>query len=442
MAYPPQPQEPHPQGPWGPQAQGAPQGPGRPGYGPPPGQTAPQPGYGPPPGQTPHQPGYGQPPQGQGAPQPGPGHQAPPPAYGPPPGQGSQPPQGQGAPHSGYAQAPQGQGPSQPGYDQPSRGQGSPQPGYGQPPQGHGTPQPGYGQPPGGQGGAPYGPQNPYGQPNQYGQGNPYGPDQLPPVQYGPPPKRNNALIIGLSVGLGVLLLGGGTIGAVALLSSPAPRPSLALESHVPTVPATPPTESDPPSTPSDPPASDQADPADPDPADPTTAPTDDPPTSKRVTPNSPITHNEFDDWNFGLGGVKFKANKVGGWTYNSCDPVDGEGVLARYNCQRAIQVAYSAYGGHLKAVQIMMSFPNERAARNTATRLANLTSDAVTWRKDKAHTTYAYGKIRSGASKKYVIVTVVTADRSAKAQAEKFHGYLQADHASYFELRDLTITS
>ncbi|RVX47624.1 hypothetical protein EDD27_10563 [Nonomuraea polychroma] len=348
-------------------------------------------------------------------------------AYPPQPPQPHQPqgpwgPQAQGAP-----QGP-GQQPPQPGY-----GQQGP---YGRQ-QGPTAPQPpGHGQ----GGGTPYGPpQNPYGQQNphipqgqypqsQYPQHNPYGPGG----QHRPPPQRNNGLIIGLSVALGALLLGGGTIGAVAYLGSPDPAPTVALQSAAPSAPATTPQQSDPPSaTPSDPPSSD-----------PSTPPSDTPPTSKRAQPGSPITHNEFDDWNFGLSGVKFKANKVGGWTYNTCDPVDGEGVLARYDCERAIEIAYSAYGGHLKAVQLMMAFPNDKAAKNTATRLAKLTSDAVTWRKDKAHTRYAYGKIRSGASKKYLIITIVTADKSAKSQAEKFHAYLQTDHASYFLMRDLTITS
>ncbi|WP_327585257.1 hypothetical protein OHA25_57855 [Nonomuraea sp. NBC_00507] len=411
MAYPPQPPQPQqPQGPWGPQAQGAPQGPGQPGYG----QTPPPPGYGPnQPGPTVPQPGYGQ----QGPP----GQESP---------YGQQNPSGQPHPHG--QQNPPGQ-PNPYGQQNPP---GQPNP-YGQqnPP---GQPNP-YGQqnPPGQQN--PYGEQTPYGQQGPYGPQNPHPQGQYPQPgphgpgqQFSPPPRRNNGLIIGLSVALGVLLLGGGAIGAVLYLNSSGPATTVALPSTAPSVPTTTPEQSDPPSaTPSDPPTSE-----------PSTAPTDPTPTSKRVQPGSPLTHNEFDDWSFGLGGVKFNANKVGGWTYNSCDPLDGEGVLAKYDCERAIEVAYSAYGGHLKAVQLMMSFPNEKAAKNTATRLSKLTSDAVTWRKDKAHATYAYGKIRSSASKKYLIITIVTADKSAKARAEKFHAYLQTDHASYFLMRDLTITS
>ncbi|WP_240780173.1 hypothetical protein, partial [Nonomuraea zeae] len=199
----------------------------------------------------------------------------------------------------------------------------------------------------------------------------------------------------------------------------------------IPTASTAPP-QSDPPSaTPSETPSSD-----------PSTTPTDSTPTSKRAQPGSPLTDDEFDDWKFGLGGVKFSADKVGGWTYDNCDPVDGEGVLAKNDCVRAVEVAYSAYSGHLKAVQVMMAFPSDQAAKTTAAKLAKLSSDAVRWRKEKAHANYAYGKIRSGASKKYVIVTIVTADKTARSKATKFHAYLQTDLASYFLLRDLTITS
>lgn len=232
---------------------------------------------------------------------------------------------------------------------------------------------------------------------------------------------------------MAVLLLGGAGIGAYFYLSSPGPAPI-----SMPTI-----TQS------SDPPASDppSSAPAETPTATPSETPTDPEPsettgTSKRAQPNSPLTHNEFSDWNFALGGVKHKADKVAGWTYNSCDPVDGQGVLAKNKCQRAVELAYSAYGGHLKAVQLMMSFPTEKAAKTAADRLAKLSSDAVTWRKNRAHSTYAYGKVRSGASKKYLVVTIVTADKSARSKATSFHAYLQSDHAGYFLLRDLTITS
>ncbi|MDX3111724.1 hypothetical protein, partial [Nonomuraea angiospora] len=164
--------------------------------------------------------------------------------------------------------------------------------------------------------------------------------------------------------------------------------------------------------------------------------------TSKRVDPGSPLSDDEFEDWDFKLGDVKLQAKKVAGWTYDSCDPVDGQGVLARNNCRNAVQLAYSAYGGHIKAVQLVLSFPSEGAAKTTATRLASLTSDAVKWHTDKTHKSYAYGKMRSGASKKYVVITVLTADKAAKPMATYYHQYLQSDIANYFLFRDLTITS
>ncbi|GAA3573912.1 hypothetical protein GCM10022419_063690 [Nonomuraea rosea] len=407
MAYPPQPPQPQPQpqDPWGAQGQGAPQG-----YGPPPQNHGPQPGPPPGSGPQPGQPGNYSPPPGQPAnygPQPsgyGP-QQGPPPGYGPQPGQGAPPPQ--------YGPPP-GQGPTQPGYGP----QGYGQQGYGQ--QGYGQQeyaQQGYGQQPG-QGAGPYGPGWAPTGPHATGQ---------------PPAKSSNGLVIGLVAALAVLVLGGGGFGAYAYLSSRGPAPTIAMPTlePIPTATTTPP-QSDPPSS----------DPSESPTAEPSTTPTDSVPTSKRAQPGSPITDDEFEDWKFGLGSVKLNADKVGGWTYGNCDPVDGQGVLAKNDCVRAVEVAYSAYGGHLKAVQVMMAFPSDKAAKTTAAKLAKLSSDAVRWRKEKAHANYSYGKIRSGASKKYVIVTIVTADKSARSKATKFHTYLQTDLASYFLLRDLTITS
>lgn len=374
------PQQPHPQDPWGRQTQGAPQGQGRPGYGQPPsGPAAPWPGHGP--RDTVQRPGR--------------------PAHGPQPRQGGPP--------SGLPNPPQ----------------------------------------------SPYGSRPPYGQ-DPYGKGDPYGPPQL---QYdydyelgSPPPKRNSTLIIGLSVGLGVLLLGGGAVGAVSYLNSSGSETTTALP-NTSSPPTAAPWESSPPSgdlggepsgmpswDPFDDPTTEPTGPAaDPTP-DPTIGPTGGP--SGQAAPGSPIAETEFDDWRLELPSATYSANKVAGWTYETCDPVDGEGVLAKNKCERAIQVAYTSYRGHLKAVQVTMAFPTEKAAEAAVAKLAKRTSNAVSTRRDMTFTTYAYGKIRANAIKRYVIATIVTADNTAKSKANKFHLYLQADAVRYFLLRDVTVTS
>ncbi|MEU6785352.1 hypothetical protein ABZ912_39710 [Nonomuraea angiospora] len=259
-----------------------------------------------------------------------------------------------------------------------------------------------------------------------YIQDDPY---SLPLAQYEDalPPSRNRTLIIGLSAGLGVLLVGA-AIGAVTYFNSPGSKPTVALPSTATSPPTTAPWQSDPPS---DEPSTV-----------PSTDPTSTPSTSSRAQAGSAIADAEFDDWKFNLNGVKFDANKVKGWTYDTCEPVDGQGVLAKNKCERAVQVAYSAYRGHLKAVQVMMSFPTDKAARTTATRLAKLTSDAMNIRSDMVLPTYAYGRIRTNPAKKYVVVTIVTADKTARSKAAKFHLYLQAHSVSYFLLRDAIVTS
>lgn len=262
----------------------------------------------------------------------------------------------------------------------------------------------------------PYGhdPQNPY-------QGTTYHDDLY--GHGGPPPRRNHAPIIALSVGLGVLLLAGGTIGTLNHLSSSASQPKVALPTGVTSAPRQ-----------SDPPAAEPTEPA----VRPTSSPSD----SSRPVPGSPIADTEFGDWSFSLRGLRFEADKVGGWTYDTCDPVDGQGVLARTKCERAVQVAYSAYRGHLKAVRVIMAFPTDKAAGSAVARLKKLSSNAVNIRRDMIHETYAYGQIRANVTKNYVIATIVTADRSAKPKAEKFHLYLQADAMGYVLLRDATVTA
>ncbi|UBU09381.1 hypothetical protein [Nonomuraea gerenzanensis] len=318
--------------------------------------------------------------------------------------------------------------PSQPQPDDPW-GQQAPQ-GYGHP--GHG-PQPRQGGPPPDHGHRPdYGP-GPY----HHQEAGPAPPPNLQTTTYanhpyefgGLPPRRHNTLIIGLSAALGVMLLLGGTAGAVAYFSASRAQPATSLSDTDPTRTLAEPTRSQEPAPSQEP-----------------TSPADEPagttPGTSQAAPGSPITHDEFDDWRFRFEDVKFSANKVGGWSYDTCDPVDGQGVLARNNCERAIQVAYSAYRGHLRAVQVTMAFPTDKAAKAAATRLAKLDSDAVNIRSDMTLDTFAYGQIRANVAKKYVIATIVTADRTARPRAEKFHLYLQADAMSYFLLRDVTITS
>ncbi|MFC4011392.1 hypothetical protein ACFOY2_29475 [Nonomuraea purpurea] len=253
------------------------------------------------------------------------------------------------------------------------------------------------------------------------------------------PQQRNNiALIVTLVAGIVVLLLGAGGIGAYVYLSQPGPAPTLALQSTVPTEP--------PSAFPSNPPSTPPSDPATTAPPsyEPSPTPTSPrPSTSSRVEAGSPLTHTEFKDWNFSLGGVKLSADKVAGWTYNSCDPVDAEGVLADNDCERAVQIAYSAKNGHVKAILIMASFPSEQDAKNTAARLKKLGSDrAVTWKRDYGHRNFAYGKILSTYAKKYVVITIVTTDKTGKADAAKYLVYLHTDPAGYLIRRDLTVTS
>jgi hypothetical protein len=244
----------------------------------------------------------------------------------------------------------------------------------------------------------------------------------LPP--YDPPPRRNTGLIVALSVGLAVVLVGGGVAGAAYYVnasgSAPAAQPSTA-----PSFPTTAPWQSGEPSE------------------EPSQEPTAEPePTAAPDESGTRFAHTEFQDWRFEFQGVRYSAKKVGGWTYDTCDPVDARGVLAGNKCQRAIQIAYTAYRGHVKAVQVMMEFPTASVARATAKKLQKQAGNSVNTRRDMTHADFAYGMIRTNPSQNYVVATVVTADRSAKAKAEDFHLYLHAYAASRLLLRDVTVTT
>ncbi|RVX46082.1 hypothetical protein EDD27_8928 [Nonomuraea polychroma] len=218
-----------------------------------------------------------------------------------------------------------------------------------------------------------------------------------------PGPREYPGVVTTLVAILAVLLPGGFTFSVYKHLNAPDPNTAVALPTTDPT----------------------------PEPAQPSP--------SESGRPGSPIDNDEFGDWNFRLGSVAFKAEKVAGWTYDSCAPVDRQGVLAKNKCERAVQLAYSAYRGHLTAVQVIMSFPTEKAAKAAAKHLAN-SSRAVKWRRDKVLDKYVYGKIRSSATKRYVLLTVVTADKTAQAKATRFHHYLHTDHSNYFIFRDATV--
>ncbi|MFC7101161.1 hypothetical protein ACFQQB_12180 [Nonomuraea rubra] len=117
--------------------------------------------------------------------------------------------------------------------------------------------------------------------------------------------------------------------------------------------------------------------------------------------------------------------------------PLDAEGVLADHDCERAVQLAYSAKSGHVKILQIMASFPTEQDAKSTATRLlqGRRTDRAFTWKTSYIHG--YYGRVLPVWSKSYLIVTVVSTDKTGKPDAMKFLAYLMSDRLRYFGQRD-----
>ncbi|GAA3720395.1 hypothetical protein GCM10022224_103010 [Nonomuraea antimicrobica] len=228
-------------------------------------------------------------------------------------------------------------------------------------------------------------------------------------------------MIIALSA---LLLLGGGAFGTYVYLNTPGPEATTVAQPSLPPSYASPsvaPPSSAPPSPTESP---------DVQPTEPSTSPS-----SPSSGSDGPLEHTEFGDWNYSLKDEKYAANKVGGWTYDSCDPVDAEGLMADNGCENAVQLAYSAYGGNLKAVQVILSFANSSDAKKTANAFKNTADNKVNWRRSSAHSRYAYGSIFTGSYTNYMVITIVTANESAKSKAKKFHSAMQADRGIYFFL-------
>ncbi|WP_187415150.1 hypothetical protein [Nonomuraea sp. PA05] len=215
-----------------------------------------------------------------------------------------------------------------------------------------------------------------------------------------------------------LLLLGGGAFGAYAYINSSTEAPPTPIAQPT----TTPPTSAPPSSSP------------EPSPTPTTSSP--EPSGTPSGSADSPLTHTEFGNWNYSLKGEKYAARKVGGWTYDSCDPLDAEGVMADNDCESAVQLAYTAYGGNLKAVQVILQFPGAADAKKTATQLKNGADEKVAWRRSSAHSSFAYGAVYSGAYLNYVVVTVVTTNASAKSKARKFHTAMQTDRGIHFFMK------
>nr|SBO92620.1 hypothetical protein BN4615_P2134 [Nonomuraea gerenzanensis] len=225
-------------------------------------------------------------------------------------------------------------------------------------------------------------------------------------------------MLIGVIVTLSaLLLLGGGAFGAYAYLNSSTPQPTRIAQPTTSTPPTTAPPTTDPP------------------PPDPTPTDSPTPSSTPSTSSDTPLEHTEFGNWNYSLKGEKYAARKVAGWTYDSCAPLDAEGVMADNNCASAVQLAYTAYGGNLKAVQIIFQFDAAGDAKKTANQLKNSADRKVAWRRASAHSRYAYGAIYTGAYLNYVVVTVVTTNESAKPKAKKFHTAMQTDRGISFFL-------
>ncbi|MFG1694102.1 hypothetical protein [Nonomuraea sp. NPDC049309] len=247
-----------------------------------------------------------------------------------------------------------------------------------------------------------------------------------PTVPPRPRPNGNTAVIVTVVLGVVVLLLGGGAIGAYVYVN----RPQAVTVSTLPSLaPTTPPPASVAPS----PPVTT---------APPSPLPSPSPTATGGERAGTPLVHEEFQDWEYASYSGEYNAWKVAGWTYSSCAPLDVKGVLAEHHCGRAVQLAFSAENGHIKILQIMASFPTDQDAGKAAARItqARITLDGLAWKSTYAHT-YA-GKGMTISSKNYLIATVVTTDKTGQPHTTTYLTYLMVDRMVYLRKRDRVVTS
>ncbi|MEV0587636.1 hypothetical protein [Nonomuraea sp. NPDC050310] len=224
-----------------------------------------------------------------------------------------------------------------------------------------------------------------------------------------------------------MVLLGGG--GVVALIYALDDKPSTTVVAYpeatkIPTEPATEPAPEE--TTP------------EPSPEESTTPAEEPSETPSTTTQGKPLTVEEFGaDWNFRLGETAFQAERVGGWRHDTCGPLDGKNKpLSKNDCDHGVLMAYSGYGGKIKANVVLLAFPDEEQAKAALKGIAVDSNTTIRWRMDLLHKDFAYGKIRYNSTGRYVVATVVTGAQAEKTRAERFHRYLQTDFEGVFVFR------
>ncbi len=232
----------------------------------------------------------------------------------------------------------------------------------------------------------PQGQQDPWGQqPGGYAQ-------EIPPL--GPPPPKSNAgwivialvVVAGLIVGAGLLISAGRDVAGTAVAASATGKPSDYTTSRKPTT---------------------------------TTKPA--------PKPAARLSYADYEGpWNFKLGDVEMKADWVEGRDHKDCAPIAKGGKLTGLGCQYATEMLLTAEGGAVKFTQFVLAMKDAAAAETAADQVEekDLNVRAAGMIDD-----FATGKWKAGASKEFVVITLVTATSAVEeALVEKYLRYRHGD--------------
>ncbi|WP_410871795.1 hypothetical protein [Nocardia sp. A7] len=222
-----------------------------------------------------------------------------------------------------------------------------------------------------------------------------------PPATYaqeiaplGPPPKSNAGWIVialvviaGLIVGAGLLISAGSHVAGTAVAASATGKPSATSTTS----------------------------------AKPTTT------TKPKPKAGGRLTYTDYEGpWNFKLGDVEMKADWVEGRDHNDCAPIAKGSKITGLGCQHATEMLLTAEGGAVKFTQFVLAMKDAAAAETAAEQIEE---EDLNVRAAGMIDDFATGKWKAGASKEFVVITLVTATGAVEeARVEKYLRYRHGD--------------